>query len=71
MLMLEENPHTCTSNRQTASALNISHSSILRVLTENQMHPYKLVPRRSRRPTPTATPGKEALGDGILCAPAK
>ncbi|KAJ8938064.1 hypothetical protein NQ318_014545 [Aromia moschata] len=42
MLMLEENPHT--SSRQTASALNISHSSILRVLTENQMHPYKLVP---------------------------
>ncbi|KAJ8960162.1 hypothetical protein NQ318_003883, partial [Aromia moschata] len=40
MLMLEENPHT--SSRQTASALNISHSSILRVLTENQMHPYKL-----------------------------
>ncbi|KAJ8960292.1 hypothetical protein NQ318_004017 [Aromia moschata] len=42
MLMLEENPHK--SSRQTASALNISHSSILRVLTENQMHPYKLVP---------------------------
>ncbi|KAJ8938368.1 hypothetical protein NQ318_022866 [Aromia moschata] len=42
MLMVEENPHT--SSRQTASALNISHSSILRVLTENQMHPYKLVP---------------------------
>ncbi|KAJ8944487.1 hypothetical protein NQ318_011744 [Aromia moschata] len=42
MLMLEENPHT--SSRQTALALNISHSSILRVLTENQMHPYKLVP---------------------------
>ncbi|KAJ8947596.1 hypothetical protein NQ318_010108 [Aromia moschata] len=41
MLMLEENPHT--SSRQTASALNISYSSILRVLTENQMHPYKLV----------------------------
>ncbi|KAJ8958702.1 hypothetical protein NQ318_016429 [Aromia moschata] len=40
MLMLEENPHT--SSRQTASSLNISHSSILRVLTENQMHPYKL-----------------------------
>ncbi|KAJ8957633.1 hypothetical protein NQ318_017522 [Aromia moschata] len=39
MLMLEENPHT--SSRQTASALNISHSSIL---SENQMHPYKLVP---------------------------
>ncbi|KAJ8936649.1 hypothetical protein NQ318_019488, partial [Aromia moschata] len=37
MLMLEENPHT--SSRQTASALNLSHSSILRVLTENQMHP--------------------------------
>ncbi|KAJ8946548.1 hypothetical protein NQ318_004684 [Aromia moschata] len=33
MLMLEENSHT--SSRQTASALNISHSSILRVLTEN------------------------------------
>ncbi|KAJ8943494.1 hypothetical protein NQ318_016274 [Aromia moschata] len=28
MLMLEENPHRW--NRQTASALNISHSSILR-----------------------------------------
>ncbi|KAJ8943380.1 hypothetical protein NQ318_002613 [Aromia moschata] len=42
MLMLEENPHT--SSRQTAAALNISHSPILRVLTENQMHPYKLVP---------------------------
>ncbi|KAJ8936038.1 hypothetical protein NQ318_015444 [Aromia moschata] len=42
MLMLEENPHT--SSRQTASTLNISHSSIPRVLTENQMHPYKLVP---------------------------
>ncbi|KAJ8955845.1 hypothetical protein NQ318_005390 [Aromia moschata] len=42
MLMLEENPHT--SSRQTASALNVSHSSILRVLTENQMHSYKLVP---------------------------
>ncbi|KAJ8945050.1 hypothetical protein NQ318_019046 [Aromia moschata] len=28
MLMLEENPHT--SSRQTASALNVSHSSILR-----------------------------------------
>ncbi|KAJ8953930.1 hypothetical protein NQ318_019170 [Aromia moschata] len=42
MPMLEENPHT--SSRQTASALNISHSSNLRVLTENQMHPYKLVP---------------------------
>ncbi|KAJ8947561.1 hypothetical protein NQ318_005041 [Aromia moschata] len=41
VLMLEENPHT--SSRQTASELNISHSSILRVLTENQMHPYKLV----------------------------
>ncbi|KAJ8941074.1 hypothetical protein NQ318_003255 [Aromia moschata] len=36
MLMLEENPHT-------SSPLNISHSSILRVLTENQIHPYKLV----------------------------
>ncbi|KAJ8945080.1 hypothetical protein NQ318_005260, partial [Aromia moschata] len=32
------------NSRLTASALNISHSSILRVLTENQMHPYKLVP---------------------------
>ncbi|KAJ8944638.1 hypothetical protein NQ318_004728 [Aromia moschata] len=42
MLMLGENPHT--SSRQTDSALNISHSSILRVLSENQMHPYKLVP---------------------------
>ncbi|KAJ8940961.1 hypothetical protein NQ318_010362 [Aromia moschata] len=42
MLMLEENLHT--SSRQTASALNISHSSILRVLTDNQMHPYNLVP---------------------------
>ncbi|KAJ8949915.1 hypothetical protein NQ318_007622, partial [Aromia moschata] len=42
MLVLEENPHT--SSRQTAAALNISHSSILRVLTENQMQPYKLVP---------------------------
>ncbi|KAJ8948672.1 hypothetical protein NQ318_004460 [Aromia moschata] len=42
MLLLEENPHT--SSRQTASALDISHSSILRVLTENQKHPYKLVP---------------------------
>ncbi|KAJ8956955.1 hypothetical protein NQ318_014375 [Aromia moschata] len=42
MLMLEENPHM--SSRQTASALNISHSSILRVLTENEMHPHKLVP---------------------------
>ncbi|KAJ8944388.1 hypothetical protein NQ318_017708 [Aromia moschata] len=42
MLMLEENPHT--SSRQTASALNISHYSILRVLTENQMQQYKLVP---------------------------
>ncbi|KAJ8946767.1 hypothetical protein NQ318_018976 [Aromia moschata] len=42
MLMLEEN--TYMSSRQTASALNISQSSILRVLTENQMHPYKLVP---------------------------
>ncbi|KAJ8938285.1 hypothetical protein NQ318_013024 [Aromia moschata] len=42
ILMLEEHPHT--SSRQTASALNISHSSILRVLPENQMHPYKLVP---------------------------
>ncbi|KAJ8942970.1 hypothetical protein NQ318_016745 [Aromia moschata] len=41
MLMLEENPHT--SSRQTASTLNISHSSILRVLTENQMLLYKLV----------------------------
>ncbi|KAJ8948013.1 hypothetical protein NQ318_011902 [Aromia moschata] len=41
-LMFEENPHT--SSRQTASALNISHSSLLRVLTENQMYPYKLVP---------------------------
>ncbi|KAJ8944199.1 hypothetical protein NQ318_014561, partial [Aromia moschata] len=40
MLMLEENPHT--SSRQTASTLNINHSSILRVLTKNQMHPYKL-----------------------------
>ncbi|KAJ8942336.1 hypothetical protein NQ318_005328 [Aromia moschata] len=37
-----KNPHT--SSCQTTSALNISHSSILRVLTENQMHPYKLVP---------------------------
>ncbi|KAJ8940119.1 hypothetical protein NQ318_009833 [Aromia moschata] len=42
ILMLEENPHP--SSRQTASALNITHFSILRVLTENQMHPYKLVP---------------------------
>ncbi|KAJ8948283.1 hypothetical protein NQ318_020770 [Aromia moschata] len=42
MLMLEENPHT--PSRQTTSTLNISHSSILRVLTENQVHPYKLVP---------------------------
>ncbi|KAJ8952053.1 hypothetical protein NQ318_010963, partial [Aromia moschata] len=42
MLMLEENPHT--SSRQTVSALNISHSLILHVLTENQMHPYKVVP---------------------------
>ncbi|KAJ8951212.1 hypothetical protein NQ318_010239 [Aromia moschata] len=37
-----QNPHT--SSRQTASAINISHSSILRVLPENPMHPYKLVP---------------------------
>ncbi|KAJ8963139.1 hypothetical protein NQ318_018604 [Aromia moschata] len=42
IFMLEENPHT--SSCQTVSASNISHSSILRVLTENQMHPYKLVP---------------------------
>ncbi|KAJ8943217.1 hypothetical protein NQ318_016730 [Aromia moschata] len=49
MLMLEENPHR--SSRQTASALNISHSSILRVgawagadLSLPKMHPYKLVP---------------------------
>ncbi|KAJ8955885.1 hypothetical protein NQ318_005433 [Aromia moschata] len=42
MLMLEENPHT--SSRQIASALYISHSPFLRVLTKNQMHPYKLVP---------------------------
>ncbi|KAJ8962722.1 hypothetical protein NQ318_001120 [Aromia moschata] len=42
MLTLEENPHT--SSRQRASALNISHSSILRVLTEKQMHLHKLVP---------------------------
>ncbi|KAJ8949725.1 hypothetical protein NQ318_005046 [Aromia moschata] len=53
MLMLEENPHT--SSCQTAAALNISdyliylyliylYSSIICVLTENQMHPYKLVP---------------------------
>ncbi|KAJ8963461.1 hypothetical protein NQ318_018943 [Aromia moschata] len=42
MLMLEENSHP--SSRQTDSALNISHSSNLRVLTENQMYPYKLVP---------------------------
>ncbi|KAJ8935748.1 hypothetical protein NQ318_000574 [Aromia moschata] len=40
MLMLGKNPHT--SSRQTPSALNISHSSILRVFTENQMHPYTL-----------------------------
>ncbi|KAJ8952566.1 hypothetical protein NQ318_006933 [Aromia moschata] len=44
MLMLEENPHT--PSPQTASALNISQSSILRVLTENRMHPYKLVPTK-------------------------
>ncbi|KAJ8962911.1 hypothetical protein NQ318_001322 [Aromia moschata] len=44
MLMLEENPQT--SSHQTASALNISHSSILRVLTENQMHTYKLMSSR-------------------------
>ncbi|KAJ8943724.1 hypothetical protein NQ318_012491 [Aromia moschata] len=42
LILEDENPHT--SNRQTVSALNNSHSSILRVLTENQMHPYKLVP---------------------------
>ncbi|KAJ8944764.1 hypothetical protein NQ318_000663 [Aromia moschata] len=36
--------HIGTSSRQTVSALNINHSSILRVLTENQMRPYKLVP---------------------------
>ncbi|KAJ8945207.1 hypothetical protein NQ318_009852 [Aromia moschata] len=56
MLMLEENPHT--SSRQTASALNISHSSILRVLTENQMHPYKLVP--------TNEPAEDDFDRGIL-----
>ncbi|KAJ8934088.1 hypothetical protein NQ318_011943 [Aromia moschata] len=42
MLMLEENTHTLS--RHTASVLNISHSSIPRVLTEHQMHPSKLVP---------------------------
>ncbi|KAJ8946520.1 hypothetical protein NQ318_004656 [Aromia moschata] len=40
MHMLEENPHT--SSRQKALALNISHSSILRVLIENRMYPYKV-----------------------------
>ncbi|KAJ8933063.1 hypothetical protein NQ318_012638, partial [Aromia moschata] len=39
MLMLEENPHT--SSRQKASALNISHSSILRKIRCTH---YKLVP---------------------------
>ncbi|KAJ8937866.1 hypothetical protein NQ318_006190, partial [Aromia moschata] len=34
--------HIHTSSLQTASELNINHSSIIRVLTEKQMHPYKL-----------------------------
>ncbi|KAJ8962078.1 hypothetical protein NQ318_018028, partial [Aromia moschata] len=37
MLMLEENPHT--SSRQTALALNISHSSILHVFDRNSDAP--------------------------------
>lgn len=42
LLEFEENPHS--SSRQAASALNVSHSSIIRVLKENKMHPYKLIP---------------------------
>ncbi|KAJ8951119.1 hypothetical protein NQ318_021563 [Aromia moschata] len=57
MLMLEENPHT--SSRQTASALNISHSSILRVLTENQMHPYTGCPQKR------ITLGKSYIGNEL------
>lgn len=39
ILMIEENPPMLSG--QAVSALNISHSSILRILKENQMHPYK------------------------------
>lgn len=42
MLLFQENPHNSTP--QAASQLNISHSSVSRILKENKMHPYKLTP---------------------------
>ncbi|KAJ8935091.1 hypothetical protein NQ318_021245 [Aromia moschata] len=59
MLMLDENPHTSSRqtasalnmpfldspriDRKSDAPYKQIHSSILRVLTEYQMHPYKLV----------------------------
>lgn len=42
MLEFEENPHT--SSRKTAPMFDVTHSSIIRTLQENKMHPYKMIP---------------------------
>lgn len=42
MLEFKENPHN--SGRKTAQLMNVSHSSVFRILKENNMHPYKLIP---------------------------
>ncbi|CAH0564336.1 unnamed protein product [Brassicogethes aeneus] len=42
MLEFEENPHT--SSGKAAPMFGVSHSSILRTLKENKMHPYKMIP---------------------------
>lgn len=42
LLEFEDDPHT--SSRQAAATLDVSHSSILRILKTNKMHPYKIIP---------------------------
>ena len=44
LLQFEENRHS--TSRHVASALNVSHSSIIRVLKENNTHPYKVTPNQ-------------------------
>ncbi|XP_072392447.1 uncharacterized protein [Diabrotica undecimpunctata] len=41
MIDFEKHPHT--SVRKAAPVLDISYSSVIRLLQENKMHPYKIV----------------------------
>lgn len=41
MLEFMENPHT--SSRHASTTLNVSHTSIVNILKENKMHPYKMI----------------------------